>query len=369
MTTASEKAVIEVYANLRRRLRDVVWDTTMIDPKVLDHHPLNANRDQEPLPAEWLANVKCYGVTFEIAVAKVDGRLRILSGHRRKRAAVQCDIPLVPVKLAREPMDEVLQCLIWAQGNITPEEYDARKRCELDKFQIIPTLQNIISSELSKQKFPHMENPPPDVRVSPVVVAQAVLGVNEKLAQAGVRAATQVAESRAKGDEATAVAVENAFETSIKRSNELVDEVKKTGRVDRSDKELASRKTKQAPTSSIPPEMQEIFDSRKEFRRLSRLCNTVRQDLGELAKQKAGSWLDIPAISTIIEDLKAFIKHAQPYAECAKCRRDAESRKTCACCKGLGFVTKPIASKSFSQPDHDWLITQGSDAEMEFNQQ
>ena len=96
-----------------------------------------------------------------------------------------------------------------------------------------------------------------------------------------------------------------------------------------------------------------VFTFAAEWSKLKSALSTAKGALAKIVASDSACWLDGQECERHIAQARALLSFAMPYTECCKCRRKPE--KSCAHCKGRGWLTKANFAACASDADKGWL--------------
>jgi ParB-like chromosome segregation protein Spo0J len=317
----------------------------MWDPNGLNDHPLNAQIYGDEVDAELVESIRTSGVLVPLTVTS---DLTVISGHRRRKAAIAAGLSEVPCIV--QPIDDpdlLERALIESNRQRTKtNEQRAREAARLLDIEKRLAAKRV---ELSQAKPGEQIGRKGVKPVSPPTKPEEnadsgksrerigkVVGMSGPTVTAAVEVVQKIDEAKAAGDTTKAEKLTATLNTKgVKpalreaRQPAPVSEEDEDGNIDG---EADLRDDEDAVTEAI--------EAGKEFDRINRDVRAIIRRIKELAKQPCGAFLDENKLQEIehkFDNALSALAGAKPYARCPYCLGAG-----CHTCRKSGCVTRMI---------------------------
>ena len=322
------------------------------NPESLKNHPINATIYGSIPDPEYVASVKEHGVTEPLLITKDNV---VISGHRRRQAAIMCGIKEVPVVVLHEVTDPLL---IERRLILANRHRDKTTEQRAREFENLKRIEAAIAEQRQKSSLKK--------GASPVCPNLSTRGKPEEKAKKG-RAATIAAE--AVGMKTTtaekAVEVVHAIdEAEAKGETERAEELRQT--LNEKSVSAAVAKVNETPTKpaddvvldglkrAAPEHIVPVFEAMEEFKTLNRKLGGLKNDIKALCEIPAGVELKAQwqAFEAGIKSAQSVLKFSTPYTECPRCKGNVKD--DCDLCRGHGFIVRGQDGRLLDA-DRAWL--------------
>ena len=191
-----------------------------VDPRTLKNNTLNINIYGDEFDSEFVESVRSLGVKTPLLLAS-DGET-IVSGHRRRSAAITCGIRLVPVIVDKSLDNEldVSETLILLNRQ--------RPRTAEQKAREYTALKRIAEERLKREGTKPADAPPPEAKVSPAAASAArAIGSSVTTMERAAKVVKVIDDLTEEGETEKAEELREVLNTSVKAAVEKVAPKKK----------------------------------------------------------------------------------------------------------------------------------------------
>jgi len=283
----------------------------------------------------------------------------VISGHRRRAAAIKIGMSAVPVILVDCPnSDEQLNLLIESN-----RQREKNKEQLAREFKALTEVKELLAKQRKKQGRPKKTAKP--AKTDTKKHAQKFPQDNSETRNATARdeAAKEVGMSRPTAEKAAAVVDEidaAEEEGDQERADELRDSLN-SGSVSAAHRQAQSTKTKPQTTSTelrdsldriVPDELRESHSRAAAIQALGRQLDGIKREAYKLAELPGGEHLDAQHVEIALKEVKGIITQARYWSECPRCQ--GEVNDDCRKCRGSGFL--PFALKGQLSTDDELYL-------------
>jgi ParB-like chromosome segregation protein Spo0J len=310
-------------------------ELTTTDPKKLLNHPLNAWLYGTDPEAEFVESVRRHGVIEPIVVSQ---SLTIISGHRRRQAAIVCGLGVVPISIYPKALDDLeIRRLLIEFNRQRPKTVEQRAR----EYQELEA----VEKELAKRRQATSTggaNP-----------ASSEVGEAEK-GRAKRRAAAQVGMSEPTADKAAAVVQEidaaeaagdpaKAADLRHKLEHESVSAAHRAAYGQKAETATEPLPETDAAGNPVPRRLADVFALRTRFEASLSLLRQVKADMKKLAELPGGREIRFNELTIDLDNARRHIRFAMPHGLCPYCKANGEP---CEACKKSGWVTETVLAQA-----------------------
>lgn len=320
------------------------------DPASLRNHTTNIQIYGDLRDDEFVESVRLHGIREPLIILPDD---RIVSGHRRRQAAMICGIETVPVLVAHDLVDEldIQEALILHnRQRIKTNEQKAREAQHLMQIEQERAAARKAATQLKpgdKLRNGSTTGSGTNRTVEKQIqretgeAAQRVaerLHVSPTTARNLTTAAKGIDEAEASGDPERAEAIRKTLNT--KGARPAADLVKKRVKVHKATAPMPPCQV-DGFRNEVPQELIPVFESRSAFMRISTMLRDATGAVKVLAGQPQGALLHLNSIQVHLEAVIEEVKNAAPYVVCPDCDGTGHSADdVCAECQGRKWVSK-----------------------------
>lgn len=324
---------------------------TKADPTKLVKHPVSLKIYGEKSDDGFDESIRLRGVDEPIVVA-ADGKT-IISGVRRRNAAIKAGLDLVPVIERRDLTDDldIREAIVEAnRHNEQTMEAKARAYAELKEVESErakrrqqATQNSPTHSVRGKVPTPKLCEKPKENGRSKDKAAEQV-GVSRKTADKALAVVAKIDEAEATGDKETAAELRETLEVSVSAAH----------------KKAITPKQSESTASIVHDECgRPVIDELREHQGMrafllatGNALDKTRRAVKDSADAHGGEWLEASHIDGLLRDAKRAIQKAAFYCECPTCQRDFKA--DCKRCEGTGYIPER-AFGVLSDAEKGWL--------------
>jgi len=329
------------------------WVLEQIEPSRLKNHLLSAELYGTEPDADFVDSVRKNGVLTPLLVTR---DATIISGHRRRQAAIVCDLPSVPILRSTKDLDdlEVRRLVILTNGHRTKSnEQKAREYQALREIEAELAQRRMLAGKETEAEAPSGNLPEGQAngkKGEAKEIAAAQVGMSKKTAEKAA-AVLQVA------DKLKAAGNADAAKELIDRMNKSVEGAYAAANTEPRAPEQPAKTIVVMDMEGVPvPErLRPIFaDANREYppilRALKEAKAGIRKLCGYEKKDVEGNAIPVPGMEigryldwqeTVDLDLKNVqqaLVNARPYKPCPYCGESVHP--DCDACEGKGWVNK-----------------------------
>jgi len=297
------------------------------DPSKLKNHHLNIEIYGDVADKEFVESCKA-GILTPLVITPDN---LIVSGHRRRQAAIILGFKEVPVFVRHDLKSDIDIRLALLRANDQREKTNEQKAREYEA-------RVEIEKELAKQRQKQSEgrgnkkvrqiDEPFSKPVEAKAVAADSVGMARNTADKAVEVVHEIDKAESEGKTAEASELRETLNKNVSAAHRKVSEPKNPPEPE---------PVVDAKKEPVPEKLKAVFESRDEFDLiLSKLKNIV-QVTNTLAASDAGAHLNANALKADFDNLRRQIRFGKPHAVCPYCKA---KKPKCECCKGLGWVTE-----------------------------
>lgn len=277
-------------------------------PEDLVPHAANVSLYGDEVDQEFIDS--CKGGIIEPIVTTTD--MTIISGHRRRKAAISHGWETVPVLIRHDLLDplDIEEFLILA--NRQREKTNEQKAREFKRLKEIETERAKQTSPGGRGKKTPDQSGTEFSRRSDVKAAE-VAGLSRNTALK----ATKVVEA--------IDAAEESGETE--KADQLREDLNKS--VSGAHKKISTKKVK----ANVPKHLEETFEMAAMFTGLIQRVGNIRKDVFDLASGKGGERLPVQQLRIDLNNVSEALQCAVPHAVCPYCKGVG-----CEQCDDLGWM-------------------------------
>jgi ParB-like chromosome segregation protein Spo0J len=307
-----------------------------IDPKKLANHPLNAQLYGTTPDAEFVASVKRLGVLTPIEITHSG---IIISGHRRKQAAVIAELERVPVLMNKDALTdlEIRQRIIEAnrQRNKTKEEI-AREYAELLLVEKALAEQRMKAGKPCEKNFLGS-----GAAGKAADRAAAKVGISRPTAEKAAEVVQQIDKATAAGDTEKAAELRHELNQGTVAAAHRKATGPTAANVAAQEKGKATAEILDETGQKVPQHLWAVFAARADFDAVLGLMKQVVGGVRKLANVPAGVCLPFNVFKCDHDNARNTITFARPFAVCRPCHGQGTiSGQDCKACKARGWLTK-----------------------------
>lgn len=294
----------------------------MLDPQKIGNFPLQQEiYGASPPDADFVENVKAYGVLEPLIVARIDGKDVSIAGHRRKFAARMAGLKLVPC-LVLQGMSDAEMRVLFLSSNKQREKTTEQKLREAQEWEAIYAEQAEERMKAGATLSARAE------RGNAVDKAGEMVGLSGDTVARGKPVIAAIDAAEAAGDH--------------EQAEELREVVNTAGVAVAARKVSAPATTKASDLRDqagvpVPQELQATF-------RLSAELTGIVQSIGRIGSKLEQSFDGTSGIGDLrVDKVTDYLNRAQneislkrPYCVCPAC----DGKKTCNRCDGRKWLTK-----------------------------
>jgi ParB-like chromosome segregation protein Spo0J len=319
-----------------------------VDPKLLLEHPLNKFIGYGDPSQEFVESVRQNGILTPILVTQ---SLTIISGRRRKIAAIAAGLAEVPAIVHPQALDdlEIRKLLIHCnQDHPKTVEQRAREFAELAA----------VEKELAKRRQSTAGGQKPGRKSASGIcpgsageakeIAADAVGMDRKTAEKAAEVVKEIDQAEAAGDAPKAAELRHKLEhESVSAAHRAAkpDEV----RVLKAEAATEVTSDVDALGVAIPRRLRDIFAGRTDFDAILALHAQCVSGSRKLAAKPVGERLNFDTLKIDFDNARRQLRFAKPFAVCPECKA---SGKDCEVCKKTGWITEAIyAALKKAEPD------------------
>lgn len=293
-----------------------------VDPKQLKNHPFNIEIYGDKPDGEFVESVKQHGVKTPIRV--LPGTDTIVSGHRRRQAAVMAGLKSVPVIDADDlkgASDDEIKLAILRENRQREKTNEQKAR----EYKAGVEIEKRLAEQRMKAGGTLGEFPLGSKGKAKEIAADAV-GMDRKTADKASEVVDEIDAATASGD--------------TERAEALREELNE-GSVAAAHRKATAPKEEAAPVDELgqklPKKLVEAFESCHKFDSILGKLKVVVADAKALADLSGGERVQWNTLKTDLDNVRRHLTFARPHAICPYC---SAKSKDCKACKGLGWVGK-----------------------------
>ena len=289
------------------------YTVSQVDPSNLKPHPANSilYGDAVVLPQDFVDSIKD-GVLEPLLAT---GDMTIISGHRRREAAVLAGLATVPVVVRPDLTDplDVEEALILANKQ--------RIKDNLQKAREFKRLQEIESKRAASRKgrkkksgsLPHKKESPKGRSID---IAAKQVGMAPTTARKAAKVVEEIDKAEAAGDTVKAKGLSDKLKTNVSAAH----------------RDVTSKKQK---PKGVPSNLAKTFESQEKYRSLVAKLGSIRKEILDLSLEEGGERILIHNVRVEVKNLLEVLHAATPFAVCPYC-----SGPGCKECEEYGWMTK-----------------------------
>ena len=295
------------------------YKVVRVDPSKLKPHPANSRiyGDTDTLDEDFVESVK-RGILEPLLAT---GEMTVISGHRRRKAAMEAGLKDVPVVIRPDLTDplDVEEALILAnKQRVKGNEQKAREFKRLKEIEA-----KRAASRKGRRKSG--DSVPKKNTGRSADIAAKVVGMASSTARKAEYVVGEIDRAKASGDKDTAKKLSSTLKSNVSAAHRQAKSTPKVTRV--SDRVL--------PKGLIPPGLHETFNARRTYRSLIAKIGSLRKEILDLALEEGGERILIQNVRVEIKNLLEVLHAATPFAVCPYCKGSG-----CEECESYGWMTK-----------------------------
>jgi len=317
-----------------------------VDPRTLVDHPLNVQLYGASRPDDdFLDSIKRLGVLNPVEITK--NRV-VISGHRRKQAAVIAELPLIEVLIHTEDLDDLVIRQRIIESNRNREK--TREQCAREYAELVRVEKELAkrrqatstggaavrSGKSASTKVVEAEKAGVAKRI-----AAAKIGMSAPTAEKAAEVVQKIDEAEAAGDAAKAAELRQELnEGSVAAAHR-----KATGEAD-----APSGKSAAPPgvvldenRQCVPEEMHFVFQARAEFDDMANQLREVLRTARRLTNYKYGSYIRFDELKLELDKATQNLRLARPHIICPWCKGNSQP---CESCRSQGWVPKSVLKEA-----------------------
>lgn len=289
------------------------YTVTQVDPGKLKPHPANSSLygDSTVLDQLFVDSIK--GGVLEPLLAT--GDMTIISGHRRREAALSVGLTTVPVVVRPDLTDplDVEEALIVANKQRTKD--NLQKAREFKRLQEIEAKRAASRRGRSKKITKEVnKNEGPKGRASDIAAKQ--VGMSPATARKAAEVVDEIDKAEAGGDLAKAKDLSEKLKSNVSGAHR--------------DATTQHKVPKKLPTNLV-----KTFESQSKYRSLVAKIGSVRKEILDLSLEEGGERILIHNVRVEVKNLLEVLHAATPHAVCPYCGGGG-----CDECEQYGWMTK-----------------------------
>lgn len=285
------------------------------NPSELTEHPLNLRIYGNAEDDEMTASVRENGVYTPLVVTS-DGV--VVSGHRRRRAAISAGLAEVPVTVLAETSGVEIEKLVILLNTQREKTVIEKAR----EFKELAAIHKKIAAEIQKAGGTIKGKGRAED------IAAKAVGTSRRTANKAAEVVEHIETLRAAGKEDEADALTEKLNVSVAAAHsEIADPP-------------ASKATPEQRV--IPEHLKEIFANHKEFGSACSLISRAKKVVEKLVGLPSGQSIPVNQVIADLKNASRSIKHSEPHATCPTCNGRGGN---CLTCNGRLYVTKDVYSQ------------------------
>jgi len=293
------------------------YKVVRVDPSKLKPHPANSRiyGDTDTLDEDFVESVKS-GILEPLLAT---GEMTVISGHRRRKAAMEAglkDVPVVVRPDLTDPLDIEEALILANKQRVKGNEQKAREFKRLKEIEA-----KRAASRKGRRKSG--DRVPKKNTGRSADIAAKVVGMASSTATKAAYVVEEIDKAKASGDKDTANKLSSTLKSNVSAAHRQAKSSPKT--VVRSS----------VPTGVIPPGLHETFNARTTYRSLIAKIGSIRKEVLDLALEEGGERILIQNVRVEIKNLLEVLHAATPFAVCPYCKGSG-----CGECESYGWMTK-----------------------------
>jgi ParB family chromosome partitioning protein len=324
-------------------------ELTVIDPRKLLSHPLNAwLYGTEPEP-EFVESVRKHGVLTPILIAQ---SRTIISGHRRCQAAIIAGVGVVPIDIYPKELDDLELRRLLIVHNLQRKktvEQCGREYAELKSVEELLAKQRQQKhggTAPGRGSTNTQENTSASDRGKARDRAASKLGMSGPTAEKALNVVNAIDQAEAAGDTAKAADLRHKLENeSVSAAHRAATE--DTKRVMRAETAFEPAPELDETGTPIPRRLKHVFISRGDFDAMLALLAKVSRGARKLSELPGGARIRAAELKILIENVRRELRFSRPHAVCPYCKANGQP---CEACKKTGWVTESILDQAPKAP-------------------
>ena len=284
------------------------YTVTQVDPDKLTPHPSNKTLygDSTTVDEDFIDSIR--GGILEPLLATAE--MTVISGHRRREAAIKAGLHVVPVVIRPDLTDplDIEEALILANKQ--------RVKDNLQKAREFKRLQEIESKRAHERKGRTKKGVKSKAKGRAIDIAAAQVGMSRTTATKAAKVLDEIDKAVESGDKSKAKGLEDTLRENVTKAHRqaTADERRPSG---------------------VPKNLQKTFDSQTTYRSLVAKIAGIRKEILDLALEEGGERILIHNVRVETKNLLEVLHAATPFAVCPYCKGPG-----CEECEDYGWMTK-----------------------------
>lgn len=273
---------------------------------MLKPHPLNEEIYSDGADADLVESIKKIGVLHRVVVTPT---YTIVSGHRRRAAAMAAGLKKIPVEVAEHLVDpnDVEEALILSnRSRARTNEQKAREIMHLERIESVRAEERMRRGVKDEDGGRSLDK------------AAEKLDMSATTAHRAKKVIEAIDDAVADGDEETAENLKDKMNKSVAGALRAVN---------------GEEELKDYLDNAVPDHMSETFQNSRSIATVAFNVNKARTALEKLAESPGGERIQLAQVVADCKNLSEALQVAKPYAVCPMCKGDG-----CFNCDGLGWM-------------------------------